>query len=93
MAAPKFTRFLAWDLSAQEEKDGSILTDLQLKRIQSLQCEAAEEMLNLELDLKDPGVFATRHAFLSGKVQLSQQLIDSHMDAIIQINTSLSEKE
>jgi len=93
MATPKLTRFLAWELSAHEEKDGAVLTDLQLKRIQSLQCEAAEEMLNLELDLKDPGVFATRHAFLSGKVQFAQQLIDSHMDAVIQINTTLSEQE
>jgi len=93
MATPKLTRFFAWELSTQEEKDGSIFTDLQFKRLQNLQCEAAEEMLNLELDLKDPGVFATRHAFLSGKVQFAQQLIDSHMDLIIQINTSLSEKE
>ena len=88
MASLRETRFTAWDLSEQELREGAMLSDLAVKRIQNMQSQAAEKVLNLRVDPANPGSFAVEQAYLSGQVHLAQALIDDHRETLVQVNSS-----
>jgi hypothetical protein len=92
MATLQINRFNSWILSAHEEKEGSLLSDLSLKRIQNLQAQAAIKQSNMVMSLERVGEVALEHAYLKGQIDFAQFLIDSHMAELIVVNTPLGKE-
>jgi len=89
MAQPKETSFTAWEFSVAEEKAACIFNDLNIKRLQNLQAEAAEQLVGLLVDPLNISEFIQRQAYLSSQVALLKYLLDAHNTASIVIFDSL----
>jgi hypothetical protein len=89
MARLKESRFTMWEMNPVEEKEGSRLSDMQFKRIQTLQAQAAEQLVSFKLDPAALQESLQQQAFLNGQVTAYQHLLDSHLSVI----TILSDEE
>ena len=68
--------FSTFELTEDEDKQGSILTITQQQVIQNKIAEAAQQQLNLVYDTKDPLKFVQEQAYLKGQLDFGQYLID-----------------
>jgi plasmid maintenance system antidote protein VapI len=84
--------FVSWNLEEQEELSGSILTDLQVKKIQTELCRIAESKLNLKVDPANINQFIQDESFISGQMAILRHLLDVS-EAAIQLSQELNSKE
>ena len=61
--------FSSYELTLEEELEGSILTITQKQVIQNDIAICAQEKINLELDLLNPALFGQQEAKLAGQMQ------------------------
>jgi len=76
MATQITTAFTKWDLSEEEEKQGSMYTVAQTQVLQNELAIAAEELLGIKYDPSEPLVFAQQEAYRRGKSDLIVYLLD-----------------
>ena len=89
MPTPAPSRFQSWEFSEQELSSATILNDFQKKRIQTIQCGIAEQLLNVEASTKEQVVEAEiQRAFLKGQVQILGHLLETSAAMELQINDS-----
>jgi len=81
--------FTSYNLSEQEELQGSIFTSLQLQVLQNALASVAEEKINLEYDPKHPEVFLQKEAGLQGQLATYNYLIDKSLASVEEINLQL----
>lgn len=68
--------FISWKFTEEEELSASILSDLQVKRIQTELCNLAESKLNLKLNPTNINEFIQDEAFISGEIAMLRNLLD-----------------
>ena len=72
--------FSTYSLTAEELAVGSQLTELNLRVIQSLISESAEEKLALKYDPQNPLAFVQREAELQGQIGVLKYLVAQHQE-------------
>jgi len=72
---PETTSFTRYKLTEPEEIHGSTLTSLNRAKLQNMRSEAAEQKLALVLDPYKPLEFIQQEAFLAGKIELVNILL------------------
>lgn len=73
--------FNSYELTAQEELQGRILSQYQKLRIQNLLAEKANLRINLLYNASDPSVFLQDEASLKGYISLLQFLLEDSKQA------------
>ncbi len=69
--------FTSWELSVEEEIQGSILTTLQTQVLQNIQAMKAEEKNLLAYNPADSENFLQNEAALAGQIRLIQEVLDN----------------
>ena len=88
MPTPGPTRFQSWEFTEQENRSASILNDLQKKKIQTIQCQIAEQLLNIEAAAPDQIAAAEiQRAYLNGQIKILGLLLETSDSMEIQVNT------
>lgn len=77
------TALTKYELTEQEELQGSILTELQRCKLQNLKADIAQNRLNLEFDVTNTLKFAQDEALLKGQLQIIDLLMYAHEEALI----------
>ena len=77
MATPTPNQFTSYDLSEQEQIQGSILSLEQERVLQNEKASVAEQLLALKFDTLNPGTFTQDHAFLSGQLAVFTSLLET----------------
>lgn len=72
--------FSTYSLTAEELAVGSQLTELNLRVIQNLISESAEEKLALKYDPQNPLAFVQREAELQGQIGVLKYLVAQHQE-------------
>lgn len=68
--------FNAYELTAEEELQSQLLTQLQSARLQNLLAKASRDKIDIQFDPDKPLHFAQQEAFASGQIQLLRYLLD-----------------
>jgi len=93
MPTPAPSRFQSWEFTEQENRSASTLNDFQKKKIQTLQCGIAEQLLNVEAatpgDIQEAEI---QRAFLKGQLQILSFLLEMSASMELQINTDEYER-
>lgn len=76
--------FTRWNLTAEEQIQGSQLGSLQVAVIQNQICDLAEERISLKFDPSNPSVFMQRDAELQGQIGILKYLLALNEDARVQ---------
>jgi hypothetical protein len=81
MAILQPNTFSSYKLTEEEELSGNILTSLQVMVIQNQIALLAEQKLALIYDPSEPQSYGIQIAFLSGKLEILQQLLSNSVEA------------
>ena len=68
--------FTRYNLTPEEQANGTILTTNNLYVLQNLICDAAEEKLALKFDPTNPLLFTQREAELMGQIGILKMLVE-----------------
>ena len=77
MSTPILDKFCSFSLTEEEYVAGSIFTLPQLQCLQNSLSEAAHARLALNYDPLNPGDFLQQEAYLKGKIELLDYLIEN----------------
>lgn len=80
--------FTSWELSEEEEIQGSILTITQAQLIQNLLASIAAEKNSLLFNVNDPQSFIQQEASLRGQMDILQYILDRSTASINLLNTT-----
>lgn len=81
------SRFQSWEFTDAENRSASVLNDFQKKKIQTIQCGIAEQLINVEAATKDQIQEAEiQRAFLKGQIQILGHLLEASAAVELQIN-------
>jgi hypothetical protein len=73
--------FASYDLTEEEELQGSIFTTLQKQVLQNLMSHCAEEKLRLEYDVNNSLSFVQQEAYKRGQLDIIEYLLTKSEDA------------
>jgi hypothetical protein len=78
MPLPKLipNSFSTYELTEEEESNGSIFTEDQLRVLQNKLAEVAEEKIALEFDPSEPLLFQQQEAYKRGQLDMLRYLLD-----------------
>ena len=94
MPAQAPSRFQSWEFTEEENRSACTLNDLQKKKIQTIQCSVAEQLINLEASTKEGIAEAEiQRSFLKGQLTVLQHLLDTSAAMELQINDDRYEME
>jgi len=85
---PRMSSFTSWNLTEQEENQGSLLTLAQKAMIQNQICAAAEEKISLTFDPTNPSKFLQQEAELQGKILSLKSLLFYSEEVEVKLNQS-----
>ena len=89
--------FTKYELTEDEVLNAHIYTDLQVAGIQNLLADAAEDLVNIPLDVDDSSVDGkNKRAFTQGMVQAYKYLLETHQankEMLTAIQTQLSQSQ
>lgn len=81
MANVTSNTFSSYKMTAEESKQGSILSSLNLVVLQNLRASIAEEKLNLQFTPNDVLTFTQQEAYLKGQLDILAYLLANHEEA------------
>jgi hypothetical protein len=88
------SRFQAWEFTDQENRSASSFNDLQYKKLQTIQCNIAEQIMNIDCSTKEAIAEAEiQRAFLKGQLEMLQHLLDMSNAMSLQINDEAYESQ
>jgi len=85
MATLIVNEFSSYELSIEEELQGSVFTTTQLQVLRNAKAAIAEEKIHLEFNPNNPLEFAQREAGLAGQLATYNYLIDKSLAAADEI--------
>lgn len=85
--------FTSYELTPQEQLQGSILNTLQLQVLHNHLADIAEEKLALDYNPEHPLLYAQTEAALNGNIKFINYLIDASEAALDALNPTLNQDD
>lgn len=81
MGAPAPNTFTSYKLTEKEQRDGALLSSLNVAVLQNLRSSIAEEKLNLVFTPNDVLSFTQQEAHLKGQLDILNYILASHEES------------